>query len=276
MGKDLGQLSGVSQTLWVPLLSRAQASAQPHKRFYDAQAEVLAAHIKQLIPGLGRVRYPLSHALVARAQHYDQAALHFLRRHPKGQVVQLGCGLDTRYERLPTDQRGHKNQWWHLDLPEVMALRRRYFLPEQQLPNASNGVSDVDWLLQLDPDQPTLLQAEGLLMYLPRQAIHRCFVAWSRYFLQAELVAECIHQGWIPLLRTPLARQIFQLKMQAQDAVGFQGGLWGVREPERWGNRIYYVKHWTYEEGLLPGLGWHKKAPPALWTGHYHLGVLPC
>lgn len=282
IGKNLSQLEGVSQTVWVPLLSRAQASTasgQTHAdrgsntRFYDANAEILSAHIKKLRPDIKRVPYPLSHALAARAQHYDQAALDFLRRHPRGQIIQLGCGLDSRYERLSPAYRGSKRQWWHLDLPEVMALRHRYLPTEQQLPYS---VTDLDWLLHLDPDQPTLLQAEGLLMYLPRQAIHRCFVAWSRYFLQAELVAECVHQGWIPLVRTPLARRVFQVKMQTQDAISFQGGLWGVREPEQWGNRLYYVKHWTYEEALLPIWGVIKKPPPSLWTGHYHLGILPC
>jgi O-methyltransferase involved in polyketide biosynthesis len=273
VGNDLSQLRGVSQTLWVPLLSRAQASQRPNTRFYDANAEVLAAQIKKLRSELQRVKPPLSHMLVARAQHYDNAALDFLRRHPTAQIVQLGCGLDSRYERLPTASRGSKSQWWHLDLPEVMALRRRYFPAEQQLPYS---VSDVDWLVHLDPDQPTLLQAEGLFMYLSHQAIHRCFMAWSRYFLQAELVAECVHQGWIPLLRTPLARHIFQRAMQTHDGAIFQGGLWGPQEPEQWGNRVYYVKHWTYKEAWLPHLGCVKKAPPSLWTGHYHLGVLPC
>lgn len=279
--KDSRQLRGVSQTLWVPLLSRAQASLQSQKQglkkvgspFYDACAESLAAYLKPEHAELGWVPPPLSHVLVARARHYDQAALNFLKRHPKGQIVQLGCGLDSRYERLSPKQRGSKSQWWHLDLPEVIALRQRYLPPEQQL---SHSITSLDWLLQLDPNAPTLLQAEGLLMYLPRQDIHRCLVAWSRYFLQAELVAEFIYQGWIPLLRTPMARRLFQLHMQTQDAISFQGGLWGPREPEQWGDRLYYVKHWTYAEAFLPLLEYMKTSPAFLWTGHYHLGVLPC
>ena len=266
-------LSGVSQTLWVPLLSRAQASAQPHTTFHDATAEVVADHLRQQGMPSRFVPPPLSSVLVARAKHYDQAALNFLKDYPRGQIVQLGCGLDSRFERLPQNQRGKASQWWHLDLPEVMALRRALLRSEQQL---TSSVTDFSWLQALDPDRPTLLQAEGLLMYLSRQEIHRCFIAWCRYFLQAEVVAELTHQWWIPLLRTPVARQIFQLKMQTQDAVTFQGGLLSPQEPIQWHRNILYRKHWTYGEAFIPAPSLWKRMPALLWTGHYGLGVLSC
>ncbi len=260
-------LPGVSQTLWVPLLSRAQASKDRGDAFFDACAEALvASHTEAYHP----VSSPLAQVLVARAQHYDQAARDFLATYPQGQIIQLGCGLDSRYHRLPPHRRGNPQQWWHLDLPEVIALRQKYLPEEQQLPAS---VTDLEWLLSLAPDTPTLLQAEGVFMYLARRDIHRCFLAWSRYFQQAALVSELTYQHWIPLLRSPLAQKIFQCKMQTQDAVSFQGGLLSPQEPEQWSSRIRYLKHWTYGEAF--GLRFLKAASP-LWTGHYNLGPLPC
>ena len=37
--------------------------------------------------------------LEVRAARFDEAVREFVDRHPDGAVVELGCGLDTRWER---------------------------------------------------------------------------------------------------------------------------------------------------------------------------------
>jgi O-methyltransferase involved in polyketide biosynthesis len=48
-------------------------------------------------------------------------AREFMARHPNAVVAHLGCGLDTRFERVDDG----RVTWYDLDLPEVMDLRRR-------------------------------------------------------------------------------------------------------------------------------------------------------
>ena len=48
----------------------------------------------------------------------------FITAHPDAVVIQLGAGLDARYERLGCPEVTH---WYELDLPEVMRLRRQFF-----------------------------------------------------------------------------------------------------------------------------------------------------
>jgi phosphatidylethanolamine/phosphatidyl-N-methylethanolamine N-methyltransferase len=61
-----------------------------------------------------------------RVRQFDAFARAFLAGRPGGLVVDIGCGLDTRFDRLDDGQMS----WLGLDLPEVISLRR------QLLPNA--------------------------------------------------------------------------------------------------------------------------------------------
>ncbi len=59
-------------------------------------------------------------ATVMRVRQFDAYARGFLSHNPGGLVVDIGCGLDTRFHRLDDGQ----VTWLGIDLPEVIALRR--------------------------------------------------------------------------------------------------------------------------------------------------------
>lgn len=52
----------------------------------------------------------------------DRYARDFLSRHPEAAVVHIGCGLDSRFERVDNG----KVEWYDLDLPDVIELRRKF------------------------------------------------------------------------------------------------------------------------------------------------------
>ena len=57
-----------------------------------------------------------------RAEQLDDWSTDFLRRHPDAVVLHLGCGMDTRAFRLDPPE---AVQWFDLDQPNVIALRRK-------------------------------------------------------------------------------------------------------------------------------------------------------
>lgn len=61
-----------------------------------------------------------------RSHYFDQACREFLGRHPEGQVLNLGCGLDSRIYRVDPPA---ELPWFDLDYPEVMDLRERLYPP---------------------------------------------------------------------------------------------------------------------------------------------------
>ncbi len=60
--------------------------------------------------------------IILRNREFDRYARDFLRRHPQAVVVHIGCGLDSRFERVDNGE----VEWYDLDLPEVIELRRKF------------------------------------------------------------------------------------------------------------------------------------------------------
>lgn len=47
----------------------------------------------------------------------------YLKQHPQGSVVEIGAGLNTRFERVDNGEL----RWFDLDLPDSMKLRKQFF-----------------------------------------------------------------------------------------------------------------------------------------------------
>lgn len=60
-----------------------------------------------------------------RIREFDRAVRTFLEQHPDGVAVDIGCGLDTRFERT-CSERGDNGRvtWFNLDFPEVIISPR--------------------------------------------------------------------------------------------------------------------------------------------------------
>ncbi len=68
----------------------------------------------------GRLRRDLVVHLALRARRYDGYARGFAERHPGCCVVNLGCGLDTRFWRVDDGAM----RFYALDSPEMAGLKR--------------------------------------------------------------------------------------------------------------------------------------------------------
>jgi O-methyltransferase involved in polyketide biosynthesis len=103
-------------------------------------------------------------SLPLRAKHLDGWTREFLAANPAATVLHLGCGLDSRVFRIdpPATVR-----WYDVDLPDVIALRRRLYPSRPSYELVGSSVTDLAWLDGVPHDQPVIVVAEGLVMYLP-------------------------------------------------------------------------------------------------------------
>ncbi|MEZ0365557.1 class I SAM-dependent methyltransferase [Mycobacterium sp. pUA109] len=126
-----------------------------------------------------------------RAKQLDEWAADFLARHPDAVVLHLGCGLDTRVERL---QPPAGVQWFDVDVPQVIGLRRALYDDRTGYTMIGCSVTDPGWLERVPTDRPTLVVAEGLLMYLAaaeiRDLMHRLTDRFDTGELLADLLSE--------------------------------------------------------------------------------------
>lgn len=160
----------VAETLLIPLYMRAKESRRGEDAILrDPMAERLAESIDYDYSALDRA--PLSEVgCVVRGWYFDCAVRRFIDACGGNAVmVNVGCGLDTRYQRLADD----RATYYELDLPEVMDLRRRLVPEPKNDRYISASLLDTDWMDMLcgrHPDSRFIFVAEGVLMYFyPKQ-----------------------------------------------------------------------------------------------------------
>ena len=61
-------------------------------------------------------------AWIKRSLYCDLVIKEFLEKYPEGTIVNIGCGLDTTFERTDNG----KLKWYDLDLPDVIELRSKF------------------------------------------------------------------------------------------------------------------------------------------------------
>jgi O-methyltransferase involved in polyketide biosynthesis len=155
------ELGLVQRTLFFPLLARARATARrrPLLRDHTAVELVHAIDFDAAPYDTG----PAGFTVVIRTLILDWWVRQFLDRHPGGTVVELGTGLNTRFERTDNGS----VHWVDLDLPDTIALRRRFFTDTPRRRMVAASLLDEGWLTQVDQlPGPYFFVSDGVLVYL--------------------------------------------------------------------------------------------------------------
>lgn len=202
-----------TETLLIPLCSRAQWNGRGFLDDNYAAPTLRALHIscnKISIPTKTQL------SLAIRSSILDEETTFYLRAHPGCTVLSLGSGLDTRYARLTG-----WGSWIDLDLPPVAQLRVSLLPPREHHRTIAASATDSDWLSQLEPtNEPVLVLAEGLLMYLSEEAVMTLCSHLVRYFPRLTLVFDVFSAAILRAIR-------FQPSLRKTGAVI----RWGANTP---------------------------------------------
>jgi O-methyltransferase involved in polyketide biosynthesis len=147
--------------LFIPLAARARETRKRHPVLRDPKAAEIVASVD-----FDEARYGRGWGgvvTVLRTAIFDFWVGAFLAEHPAGTVVELGTGLNTRFDRVDNGQ----VHWIDLDLPDTIELRRRFFADSGRRRMVAASVLDQDWLpaVQASPG-PYFFVADGVLAYL--------------------------------------------------------------------------------------------------------------
>jgi O-methyltransferase involved in polyketide biosynthesis len=138
-----------------------------------------------------------------RVATFDAAVRRFLGSHPAGTVVALGEGLETQFGRLDNGQ----VRWLTVDLPETMELRH-HLVPDGPRQSSHRGSAlDLDWVEQLDPKDPILITAQGLLPYFQRAQVHDLIAEIAERLPASLLVFDAVPEAMLGLVRHASGRE---------------------------------------------------------------------
>lgn len=222
----------------------------------------------------GKLKKSMVVHIAVRAKQYDKYVSDFLEKSPEGVVVNVGCGLDSRFSRIDNG----KVIFYDLDLPEVIEIKKHFFKETGRYRLIASSVLNYDWMSAVSKHRgPFLFMAEGVFMYLNREDVKSLVLKLQKEFPGSELVCEVTNAL---LVDTPL-KKIVNFKMQREMHLGkgtvFNFGIKGSGEMEEWSPGIKFLDEWSYFDSGEKKLGWLRILGKiglfrkTQWTVHYKL-----
>lgn len=166
-------LGSVQETLFLPLWGRAVETKKEQPLLVDNTAVAIIESIPYDFSVIAHNVSPLSRvSWIARSLYFDKQIKEFLGQYSDAIVVNVGCGLDTTFERVDNG----RLQWIDLDLPDVIALRKQYIPENERRKCISCSVFDTCWYQNIKHEEHVMLLIAGVLYYFEEVDIKRL---WS-------------------------------------------------------------------------------------------------
>jgi O-methyltransferase involved in polyketide biosynthesis len=177
----VGDLSGVSATMLVTLAAKALAATDaPDLGYIDRRSEQILREL-EIDPRRFGLNPSEVRAMVLRSLWFARTVGGFFEHHPNGLCINLGCGLDPSFEESSAadDERFARID---IDLPDVIALRRRFFAESPCRRLLAADVTDPHLFdaMPWDLGRPAIVVAEGLLYFLRRAQVESMFGALAK------------------------------------------------------------------------------------------------
>jgi methyltransferase (TIGR00027 family) len=271
--KNILNLDGVAETLLATLYIRAMESQRPDALIKDDKAVAL---VNQMSSAFNRIRQIKMDdddkvSIILRNLEFDRAVRVFLADHPTSSVVHIGCGLDLRFERVDNGQ----VEWYDLDLPEVIDVRRKLFGDETTRHHMlAYSAFDSGWLEkvsnQSQPQKSFLFIAEGVLMYFAEAQVKSLVMMLQEHFPGSEFIFD----AFSPFIVRMNNLRMSLTKMEAR----YHWGLKHGKDLERWNNGIQLLDEWfpfDHPQPRLAHIQWMRHIPfLARVLGIYHYRLL--
>lgn len=215
----------IAETLLLPLYMRACESKSEHPILCDTEAARLVSHFdfdfrrfdKAVMSRIGTA---------VRASYFDEIATEFVRTHTEAVVVNVGCGLDTRFQRIGGCAKAH---CYSMDLPEVMRVREELLPAVENETFLSASLLETDWLERLKADHsssPVLFLFEGVLMYFSEEDVRKVLTEIASRFPEATIVFDAGGKAMKQKRHDMLKKMEAKLKFSLDDGRTLES--WGL------------------------------------------------
>lgn len=249
-------LGAVQKTLLLPLWGRAVEARKPHPLLVDSAAVRIMDSIDYDFSTIAaKISYISQLSWIARSLHIDRTICQFLKRYPRATIVNLGCGLDTTFERVDNGSL----LWFDLDLPDVIELRSQYIQQGPRRRFIACSILDDRWMGIVEAAEAVLFVAAGVLYYFDENEVKTLLRRLADHFPGCELVCDvCSPRG----VRVANQKVIRDGGMDSNAELKW--GLQTTAEIHAWDQRIAVLEEFPVFHGLKNKLPLREMAGPLL------------
>ena len=185
-------LNGAAETMLQSFYARAMYSKNPKNKFKDEKAEEI---VERLDYDFGNAQNDntMSEGVITRTVVFDEIVGEFIKQNPDCTVVNIACGLDTRFYRM--DNGGLT--WYNLDLPETIEVRDSVYHETGRVQTIGCSAFDPAWADRVTVRGRMLFIIEGLTMYLTRTQVKEMLGIIRDRFDNAYVCMECLCPAFV-------------------------------------------------------------------------------
>ena len=235
-------LTPVEKTLFVPLLGKAndykkKSSILTDKKAYEIVSDTNYDFSSMEENGIGDSLASL------RAKIIDNLAKELIKPDKENVVLHLGCGLDSRYNRI-----GIENVYWYdIDFKEVIDIRKKYFQETEYYHLIASSILEKDWLKTIPRGKDNyVVIAEGVFQYIEAEKIKGLIQALKENIGEYYLLFDAMGKAAIKKLKNDdfVKEESIEVHFAADDE----------NELLTWNNGIKFIKkHYFVFNGIKGG-----------------------
>lgn len=228
-------LGDVQETLLIPLYFRARETLRPDAILRDPEAVRLVSAIDYDFARFDAA-WIINLDCVIRTEILDERVRTFLGRHPDAVVINLGAGLDARFQRIDNG----RVRWFDLDLPDAIEARDRLLPAGERVVHLACSMFDPAWPARgpAPPGTPVLVIAEGLFCYCEERQLRELFALLAARWPGVHVAFQSISPRYVGRQADVPAVNLTRARL-----------LWGVesgRDIEAWDPSYRFLGEWAF------------------------------
>lgn len=175
----------VNKTLYIPLYGKAYVSKK-NIILRDKKAEEIWEKEAFTLKGKSRSKW-LAYYMAIRAAVYDDWVQQNMIENPDAVVLHIGCGLDSRVERISAKGM----PWYDIDFPEVMKERRKYYVQSDCYDMLPVDMRTDEWKTYISAGQDAIILMEGVSMYFKPEELTYLLSNLAQHFNNVKILMDC-------------------------------------------------------------------------------------
>jgi len=246
-------LDALQETLLLPLWARAREAEKKNPIVCEIYARDIIARIDY---DFSRIEAGTEgHQLIwaVRAYNFDNTVRTFLENNRNAVVINIGAGLDTTFQRVDNGSVLSIN----IDLPEVVALRRKLIPGSEREMTIAKSVFDFTWMddiAQHTKERSIMFMAAGVLFYFKASELEVLFRKLADAYPSAHFIFDAM--SWFSVWATNLT---IMRKSDMDSSTLLKWHLKKASKLRKWIDTIRIVEEYPMLSRVQPRDDWGKK-----------------